>query len=181
MKKIPKNHVGLLLLSTDGKASSERRTKQSGTYLKITNKPTVIRQYNDNMGGVDVSDQMLYQYLDERRTLKLWKKITFNIFGRVILNSYILYKLNSTRPLSRLDYIISIIEHIEKEWLKTKNSRPNDNSPGARDNAENGGGDACVNTFFEKLPNNREKNCCVCSSESIKAGGKRKKYQHFNV
>jgi hypothetical protein len=49
------------------------------------------------MGGIDTSDIMLYCYLGERKTVKHWKKVTFNIFGRMVLNSYILYKENSTR------------------------------------------------------------------------------------
>jgi hypothetical protein len=35
------------------------------------------------MGGVDTSDMMLYTYLDERRTLKYWKKVIFCVFARI--------------------------------------------------------------------------------------------------
>ena len=44
------------------------------------------------MGGIDTSDVMLYTYLDEKRTVKYWKRICFNIFSRMILNSYMLEK-----------------------------------------------------------------------------------------
>lgn len=56
----------------------------------------MIDSYNKFMGGIDGSNNMLYTYLDERRTLKFWKKIVFNIFGRMVLDSYIIYKENST-------------------------------------------------------------------------------------
>lgn len=174
-KKSQKSQV--LLISTEAKAGSEMRTKKRGNQVKTTNKPEVIRKYNDNMGGVDVSDQMLYQYLDERRTLKFWKKVIFNIFGRMVLNSYILYKTNTSKPLTRLDFIISIIEDISKEWLQHKNGcrpiSPNVSEEICAD--QQGGGDAVQNKYFEKLPNKKEKNCCVCSIRSTKAGGKRKK------
>lgn len=81
----------------------------------------MIDSYNKFMGGVDGSNKMLYTYLDERRTLKFWKKIVFNIFGRMVLDSYIIYKENSTdQKMSRFQFTLSIIETIEKEWLAVK-------------------------------------------------------------
>ena len=77
------------------------------------------------MGGVDASDAMLYSYLDERRTVKYWKKIAFNIFSRMILNSYIIYKQNLSagcNTMSRLDFTIKIVDALSKEWLEEKNS-----------------------------------------------------------
>lgn len=38
-------------------------------------KPCIVNCYNRYMGGVDESDKMLYVYLDERRTVKYWKKL----------------------------------------------------------------------------------------------------------
>lgn len=73
-------------------------------------KPAVINQYNKFMGGVDVSDMMLYIYLDER-TLKYWKKVVFSIFARMVLNSYIIYKENTSgRIMSRIQFTSSIIQ-----------------------------------------------------------------------
>ncbi|XP_076383715.1 uncharacterized protein LOC143260962 [Megalopta genalis] len=84
-------------------------------------KPQIINSYNNYMGGVDESDKMLYTYLDERRTVKYWKKVTFNIFTRMVLNSYLLYKETVGREaMSRLQYISNIISEIEHEWLGTR-------------------------------------------------------------
>lgn len=85
------------------------------------------------MGRVNVSYQMLYTFLDDRKTLKYWKKVTFNIFGRMVLNSYILYKLNSSNPVSWLVFTVSIVEELSREWLQQRENtnRPNfHNSPG---------------------------------------------------
>jgi hypothetical protein len=57
-------------------------------------KPSIVQSYNDFMGGVDASHAMLYSYLDERITVKYWKKIAFNIFLKMILNNYTIYKQN---------------------------------------------------------------------------------------
>lgn len=81
---------------------------------------------NNYMGGVDESDKMLYTYLDERRTVKYWKKVTFNIFTRMVLNSYLLYKETVGREaMSRLQYISNIISEIEHEWLGTRENELN--------------------------------------------------------
>lgn len=43
---------------------------------KVLNKQDVILDYNkliEGWGGVDVSDMMIYAYLDERRTVNYWK------------------------------------------------------------------------------------------------------------
>lgn len=86
----------VLLHSTKAKAKSIEKVKvRQAEEIKKT-KPEVINTYNMYMGGVDSSDQMLYCYLDERRTVKYWKKVVFNIFSRMILNTYIIYKENCT-------------------------------------------------------------------------------------
>ena len=77
-------------------------------------KPSIVKSYNNFMGGVDASDAMLYSYLDERRTVKYWKKIAFNIFSRMILSSYIIYKQNLSAgcyAMSRLEYTIKMLTH----------------------------------------------------------------------
>lgn len=162
----------VLLLSTDETAEFERRTKRRGTAMILSNKPKMIRNYNDFMGGVDGNDQMLCAYLDSRKTIKYWKKVTFSIFGRIILNSYILYKQNTDKPIQRIDYTVQLVEELSKDWLLQKEGRTFTpvRTPGG------GGGDAVSpDSFFEKLPNKMEKNCCVCSKASTQAGGKRKK------
>ena len=53
-----------------------------------------------NMGGIDKSDQILYAYLDERKSLQWTKKVNFNLLMRLVMNSYILYKLNTQKALN---------------------------------------------------------------------------------
>ena len=45
-------------------------------------------------GEIDKSNQSLYGYLDEKRSLHWSKKVIFNLLMRLIMNSYRLYKLN---------------------------------------------------------------------------------------
>ncbi|TBU02486.1 putative transposase IS4 [Hamiltosporidium tvaerminnensis] len=119
-------------------------------------KPSMIHDYNKYMGGVDECDKMLYVYLDERRTLKYWKKVVFNVFGRMVLNSYILYVSNTTeKKMNRLKFTSKIIDDIEKEWMYHKNSVSTQPS-------------SSTNKFaLEKLPGRNLRQClhAICAAK----------------
>ncbi|KAI4481552.1 hypothetical protein M0802_013949 [Mischocyttarus mexicanus] len=100
-KKSKPNPVILISSNADTENVTIKKKKGNFEYEKV--KPSVIDDHNKYMGGVDESDKMLYVYLDEQRTLKYWKKVVFNIFGRMALNSYILYVSNTTeKQITRL-------------------------------------------------------------------------------
>ena len=54
-------------------------------------KPTSVVDYCQNMGGVDLSDQLLQYYNALRRTVKWWKKLFFHLLNMLVLNSYKLF------------------------------------------------------------------------------------------
>lgn len=117
------------------------------------------------MGGTDASDMMVYSYLDERRTVKYWKKVVFSVIARMVLNSYIIYKENNPiKTKTRLQYTASIIESLEVEWLGKTGS---DSSP--RTSGPKAG--------LQQLPERKEKNCVVCSGKD----GKKKKKVSYSV
>lgn len=120
------------------------------------------------MRGIDGTDQMLYTYLDERRSMKPWKKVIFNIFGRMMLNAYVLYKLNTEKPMSRASFITAVVDELANSWFEKKYGV-----------AGRGGGDATVGKGFglEKVPDNKEKNCSVCSGK--KPRWKKEKSAHY--
>ncbi|KAI4474704.1 hypothetical protein M0802_015485 [Mischocyttarus mexicanus] len=119
-------------------------------------KPALIHDYNKYMGGTDVSDMMIYSYLDERRTVKYWKKMVFSIFARMVLNAYILYQHNREgKAMIRLEFITSIIQSITTEWIAEKNVNPESLlGHTSRESTVPG---------IHKLPGRREKVCVVCS------------------
>ncbi|XP_039298151.1 piggyBac transposable element-derived protein 4-like [Nilaparvata lugens] len=174
-KQFQRNQV--LLLSTDEKAGKTTKTKRRGTQLVTSSKPTIIRNYNSFMGGVDGNDQMLCSYMDDRKTIKFWKKVTWSIFNRMILNAYILYKLNTDKPLSRILFTVKLVEELSKEWLLLKEGRNFIHAP-TGDTTSGGSSDEepkTTGSFLEKMPGKKQKNCCVCSKASTQAGGKIKK------
>lgn len=86
-------------------------------------KAVTVLDYNKYMGGISQSDRMLYFYLDERKTIRYWKIVTFNLLSRMLLNVHVLYKENSAEKIinSRYKFNISVIEVLSKEQLDNKN------------------------------------------------------------
>ncbi|XP_043488988.1 piggyBac transposable element-derived protein 4-like [Polistes fuscatus] len=153
-KKSQKKNI--LLLSTHGTAANKTTVIRRRNQEREVQKPALIHDYNKYMGGIDVSDMMIYSYLDERRTVKYWKKVVFSIFARMVLNAYILYQYNREgKAMIRLEFITSIIQSITTEWMAEKNVNPEsllDHT--SRESTVPG---------IHKLPGRREKACVVCS------------------
>jgi len=121
-KKSVKNPV--LLISTKAEDQNVTITKNRHDREIHSTKPAIIQSYNAFMGGVDELDKMLYTYLDERRTVKYWKKVAFNIISRMALNAYIIYKESvDSKTMNRLDFISNIIFEIKCEWMNEKKAR----------------------------------------------------------
>lgn len=122
--------IDVILISTEAKATTSqclqcsRETPQG----EVIEKPDVIFDYNKYMGGVDTSDMMLYAYLDERKTLKFWKKVTFNIISRMVLNAYILNKEHTKpkKPISRMHFTEILVTHLGREWISLKKADNNE-------------------------------------------------------
>lgn len=88
------------------------------------------------------------------------KKVIFHVIGRMMLNAYVLYELNSVTPMSRYDFMVEVIDALAAEELTGRNR---------------GGGDAPGGGYgLEKLPAGKQKNCSVCSGKN-NPEGKRKR------
>ena len=108
-----------VLLSTVAKAGfTELRNRRGNLVMK----PNVVALYNRTMGGVDLGDAQLYVYLSERKTIKWTTKVAFSLFGRAILNSYLLYKLNTNerKPMSRISFMMAIVESLAGGYQPVK-------------------------------------------------------------
>ena len=72
------------------------------TRMKLTKcrqekqKPLSVLYYNENMGGVDLKDQLLQPYLLERKKMSKWYiKMFRRLLNITVLNSMVLYRANS--------------------------------------------------------------------------------------
>ena len=110
------------------------------------------------MGGVDQSDMMLYAYLDERRTLRYWKKVCFTIVGRFVVNLYIIYKHNTDKKvMTRYKFTVNLVEQLAQEFMDSNNP-PVD--PGTKKG-------------IEDIQDIKEQDCCICSDRKKPGGRKR--------
>ena len=115
-----KDKRDVLMLST--KHISDTKTVQvrgPGGY-KDKVKPVVVQDYNDNMAGVDKSDQMLSYYSFERKTKKWWKKLFFHLFNLTVVNSHKLYTMaaqtnDDLKRLNLLEYVEEIVNKLTCE------------------------------------------------------------------
>lgn len=125
-------------------------------------KPEIISEYNKFMGGVDISDMKCSFYDDKRKTMKVWKKVMFNIFHRMMLNAYILYEENTDAPMTRLRFIQSVIEDLSAEQYnhrkEIRQARLGRNDLGRFAPRHQAG-----HRELRRLPGRKEKNCVVCS------------------
>lgn len=81
-------------------------------------KPKVVVPY-ESIGGVDLSDARLYAYLAECRMMKWTLKVGFSLFGRAVLNSYIIYDQNSfdKLKLTRHQFMVEVVEVLAGDFF----------------------------------------------------------------
>lgn len=150
-KKSQKQPV--ILLSSKPEIKDEDVTKRRRGRITTETKPSIVKNYCQYMGGIDTFDMMMYTYLDERRSMKYWRKVAFNLFSRMILNAYVIYKENCTthnlKPMNRYAFVVSIIESVTEEWL------------GEQQQNENRSANRPIGLVA--LPGNQQKTCWVCT------------------
>ena len=155
-KKSQKNPV--LLLSTKSQATAtevEARLRGVPGGRGPVTKPDVVLQYNKFMGGVDQSDMMLYAYLDERRTMKYWKKVIFSVISRMVVNAYILFREKTGNKMAHYSFVIKVVEALAEEHISSKRGREGP--------AGDAGPSSSVQTVAT-IPDKKEKDCLVCSN-----------------
>ena len=87
--------------------------------------PELVRDYNLHMGGVDLSDMRTYIFLDERSKIRWNKKVFFTFFGRLLLNSFILYQHNGDLPiLDQRRFMVKVVEGLIIRGFREQCNRP---------------------------------------------------------
>ena len=99
----------------------ERRVKGSNDKVKVTC-PSVIQEYNQFMGGVDLSDQMKVTYeVDRRSKFRIYLQVFFDFLDITVVNTKIVYnKIESASSLSSLDFRHSITQTMIRNFSSRK-------------------------------------------------------------
>ena len=88
-------------------------------------KPDVIIDYNQNMGGVDKCDQYISYYTIGRKAQKWWKKVFFRMFEMCVINSMCIYleknpEFGEKRNSHKL-YREVLVHQLVQPYLEMKN------------------------------------------------------------
>ena len=84
-------------------------------------KPEAVHYYCGRMGGVDLSDQLLYYFYFRRKGMKWSRKLLIHMFNLVILNAYILNKHYGCEKITHDEHIDKIVKYLLAEELKNYN------------------------------------------------------------
>ena len=103
----------------------ERRVKGSKDKVKVTC-PSVNQEYNQFMGGVDLSDQMKITYeVDRRSKFRFYLRVFFDFLDIAVVNSKIVYnKIESALSSSSLDFRYSIAQTMIRKFSSRKRAVP---------------------------------------------------------
>ena len=111
-----KNQQRVIMLSTEYSARSVVVPARQSDSEPQT-KPIVVHTYNQQMNGVDITNQhAVYYFL--RKTVMRWRKFVFWTIETAVVNSYVLYNCTLTpRSPNHLAYRHEIVESLATRSL----------------------------------------------------------------
>uniref|UniRef100_A0A673H7S5 PiggyBac transposable element-derived protein domain-containing protein n=1 Tax=Sinocyclocheilus rhinocerous TaxID=307959 RepID=A0A673H7S5_9TELE len=90
----------------------QRRVKSQGTWrTKTFPCPAPVTAYNQHMGGVDLSDQLIQYYTAQHKTMKWYRKIFLHFLDIAATNAFIVHK-ELYGNLSHKEYMEQLITEI---------------------------------------------------------------------
>ena len=91
----------------------ERSVKENNKWKKTAvRQPSVIAQYNQHMGGVDLSDQRVITYARLMKGNVWYYKIFFYILELVVSNAQILMSKSTADAPTMLQFRLNLIEQL---------------------------------------------------------------------
>lgn len=79
-------------------------------------KPNIVLDYNNSMGGVDLSDQYMTSYEIMRKSKKWYIKTFFHLLDMAIFNAFVVYNvIHVDRKIKFLDFRIRLAKELIKE------------------------------------------------------------------
>lgn len=91
------------------------RKSKDGSKTEI-NCPIMVEYYNNYMGGVDLSDQLVGLYDIDRKSNKWWKKVFYRLLMTAAVNSWIVFcEIKGRKGKERtpfLNFLVSLAESL---------------------------------------------------------------------
>lgn len=103
------------------------RRQRDGSIVEVPSVP-VVKSYNNNMGGVDLSDQLRGYYMTGRKSKKWWRCLVWFLVDVSIVNAHILERLslnhrNRTQLAFRLELVRDLIGDFSSRRLSVSSGR----------------------------------------------------------
>ena len=131
MKCWQKGEMGALLwkdrrlvrmLSTHISPKMTKRIRRRG-HSKKERVPKVVLDYNQFKGGVDTVDQLRDNYSIGRKSLKWWPRLAWWCIDMCIVNAYSLHCMNSSVPLTHLQFRERLMHQLAEKYGQPCNER----------------------------------------------------------
>ncbi|CAG5056292.1 unnamed protein product [Parnassius apollo] len=164
----------LMLTTKHGASWTEVDTKAKGVGVTKKVKPDCILDYNHYKIGVDLNDQYVSYYSLNRKSMKWWKKMFFNLVARSLVNAYILY--NKSREQRRRLRFSQFLMDSGEQLVETASDA--EAGPSHGPHAVGTSTRLVGRHFIERIPSSEKKEkvarvCKVCADISKKETGKR--------
>ena len=103
------------------------RRQRDGTIVEVPSVP-VVKSYNNNMGAVDLSDQLRGYYMSGRKSKKWWRCLLWFLVDTSIVNAHISEKAsrnhrNRTQLAFRLELVRDLIGDFSARRLSVSSGR----------------------------------------------------------
>ncbi|KAK6323770.1 hypothetical protein J4Q44_G00061090 [Coregonus suidteri] len=91
--------------------------------------PTPILEYNKNMGGVDLSDQLITYFSAHRKTMKWYRTLFYHFVDIATTNSYIIHKdlckVNKMQPMTHKEFTQALVAQLCEVSIETQSKPKN--------------------------------------------------------
>ena len=119
--------LGLTCFGTTPLSTQNKYDKKEKKSIEI-HKPHVIKEYNNNMLGVDMCDMYLALYRQTIRTKKYYKKFLCHFINLACVHSFFIYKNLRSSKVSLLDFLLLLSEELLVKNCKRQVTPFGDNS-----------------------------------------------------
>lgn len=145
--------------------TTRRRVKEAGQWsFKSIPIPDVIKDYNQHMGGVDLSDALIQYYSVRGKTMRWYKTLFYHFVDIAIVNAYIISKqladeysrTSITQKRFRENLIKEMIEEAKATSVAPACSATPDFSS------------TCIPLFFGATATSLRRVCVVCKNQGRK-------------